>query len=65
MHELRCGNGILFGVVEGKFLEVSCRSARCGKEAGVIVIHRFDLRSRELVGTKKFRDPGYRKETVR
>jgi hypothetical protein len=57
MHELRCDNGILFGIVEERFLDVKCRSRRCGHEAGVVVIHRFDLGSGDLQGTRKFKDP--------
>lgn len=72
MQELRCDNKILFGTIQGRVLEVSCRSNRCGKEPGVIIIHRFALqddprgefRTGDLVGTSKFRDPAYRKEAV-
>ena len=67
--ELRCDNQILFGTLQGTVLEVRCRSNRCGKEPGVIIIHRFALQdgpegvqTGDLVGTLKFRDPGYRKE---
>lgn len=62
MHEIRCGNGILFGVIEGRTFEVKCRSRRCGHEAGVVIIHRFDLLTGDLVGTSKFRDPNNRKD---
>lgn len=71
MQELRCGHSILFGTIHGAILEVSCRSNRCGKEPGVIIIHRFALRddpegrhkTGDLVETLKFRDadPKYRK----
>lgn len=73
MHELRCDNRILFGTIQGNVLEVRCRSRRCGKEDGVIIIHRFALqdgpedsfKTGDLVGTLKFRDadPKYRKES--
>jgi hypothetical protein len=62
VQELRCENRILFGTMDGTVLEVRCRSARCGKEPGVIIIHRFSLHTGDLVGTKKYRDPAYRKE---
>lgn len=55
--EIRCDNGILFGRLEDGVLEVKCRSRRCGHEAGVVVIHQFDLMTGELKGTLKFKDP--------
>lgn len=60
--ELRCDNGILFGIVEGRVLEVKCRSRRCGHEAGSVVIHRFDLTTGNLQGTLKFKDPSTKKK---
>ena len=60
--ELRCDNGILFGVIVDGVLEVKCRSRRCGHEAGAVVIHRFDLTTGELQGTLKFKDPAMKKE---
>lgn len=57
MIELRCDNGIMFGVIKDGILEVKCRSRRCGHEAGVVVIHRFDLSTGEPQGTLKFKDP--------
>jgi hypothetical protein len=65
MHELRCDNGILFGILEGSVLEVKCRSRRCGYETGVVVIHRFRLETGDLVGTtQRYKDPKWRKEAV-
>lgn len=61
MQELRCDNRILFGRLDSdgsrQVLEVACRSRRCGYEAGVVVIHRFDLVTGDLMGTKRFRNP--------
>jgi hypothetical protein len=59
--EIRCDNGILFGVVEDGVLEVKCRSRRCGHEAGTVVIHRFDLLTGEQKGTLQFKDPANQK----
>ncbi len=64
MQELRCDNRILFGTLEGSVLEVKCRSERCGARRGVVLIHRFSLTTGDLVGTRQFRDPKYRKEAV-
>lgn len=64
MQELRCDNQILFGTLHGTVLEVRCRSNRCGKEPGVVIIHRFSLQTGDLVETLKYKDPTYRKEAV-
>lgn len=55
--ELRCPNGILHGVLEDGVLEVSCRSKRCGKEPGVVVIHRFNAINGCMIDTRRFSDP--------
>lgn len=62
--ELRCDNGILFGVIlpEEGLIEVKCRSRRCGHQAGTVVLHRFDLKTGEQKRTLQFKDPAYRKE---
>lgn len=57
--ELRCANGTLLGELLDGVLEIACRNRRCGKEAGVLVLHRFDVRTGvELPGSPKlYRDP--------
>lgn len=59
--ELRCRNGIKFGeLLDGGFLEVKCRSARCGHQAGVMALHRFDVTTGQEVGEPRlYRDPYY------
>jgi hypothetical protein len=64
VHELRCPNGIKFANLDENFIEVVCRSQRCGKRPGVIVIHRFSHEG-ELLRTMKFRDPAVREEETR
>lgn len=54
--ELRCDSRILHGVLDDSVIEVKCRSRRCGHAAGVVVIHRFDARTGELLDTLRFRD---------
>ena len=65
MTELRCDNSILFGVVAhdrlGMYLEVKCRSSRCGARGGVVVLHRFRLPSCELIDTRHYKNPPNRK----
>lgn len=53
--DLRCENGIKFGEVTRDFLEVKCRSRRCGAEPGVVVLHRFS-HDGELRQTLRFKD---------
>jgi hypothetical protein len=55
VQELRCGNGIKFGEVAPAFIEVKCRSRRCGHAPGVLVIHRFTHEG-DLLETRRFRD---------
>lgn len=64
MTDLRCDNGILFGVIlpEEGILEVKCRSRRCGHGVEQVVLHRFSLETGELQGTLKFKNPSIRKE---
>lgn len=54
---LRCDGPQLHGVLGENFIEVACKNVRCGKRAGVLVIHRFDLPSGKLVSTRKYKDP--------
>ena len=43
-------------------VEIKCSSRFCGAAQGVVVIHRFDARTAELVETLRFKDPA-RKES--
>jgi hypothetical protein len=63
MDELRCPNGIKFAEIGPDFIEVVCRSQRCGKRPGVIVLHRFSHEG-ELLRTMKYRDPAFREEVT-
>jgi len=62
--DLRCDNGIKFGELlpEEEVVEVKCRSRRCGHEDGTVVFHRFSLKTGELQGTLKFKNPSTGKE---
>lgn len=55
--ELRCGSRILHGKHEDGILEVTCRSRWCGKRPGVVIVHRFDLQTNELIETRQFKEP--------
>lgn len=64
MHDLRCTNGILFARLGGGVIEVKCRSRRCGYEPGVVVLHRFDVLTGEIMGTEIFKDPAHNLKVV-
>ena len=53
--ELRCEHK-LHGVVHDGLLEVKCKSALCGSQPGVVVIHKFDPITGALVDTKRYKD---------
>jgi hypothetical protein len=55
--ELRCGSSLHGVLIDDKTLEVKCRRRKCGSEPGVVVLHRFDLRSGRLISTNLYRDP--------
>lgn len=57
MIELRCDNK-LFGVFlpEENAVEFKCNAGHCGKEAGVVVMHRFDLDTGKFT-TRRYREP--------
>jgi hypothetical protein len=58
--ELRCKGNKLHGLVVSEFaegmIEFRCNSRFCGKEPGVIVLHRFDLGTGD-VETRRYSDP--------
>lgn len=62
--ELRCPNGIKFGELTEEFVEVKCRSKRCGAKPGVIVLHRFSHQG-ILLKTLRFRDAAQLREKVK
>lgn len=55
--ELRCPHGIKFAVLTDGIIEVKCRSSRCGAGPGIVVLHRFDALTGEMIETLRFRDP--------
>lgn len=46
------------GELEGDMISIRCRSAFCGHEPGVVVIHRYATATGEHIDTQRFRDPG-------
>lgn len=55
--ELRCASKILHGIIDGDIIEVACKSRWCGKRPGVVVRHRFNKITGELVETREFSEP--------
>lgn len=54
---LHCGNKLHGVVLDNGLIEISCSSKFCGKESGVVVLHRFNAENGELVETLKFKAP--------
>lgn len=55
-HELRCASrvhGLVF--VDDDVVEVRCPSRFCGKRAGVVVLHRFQVSTGKLLSTKEYK----------
>ena len=38
-------------------IEFKCRSKKCGHGPGIVVIHRFDAMTGEMIATNVYRDP--------
>lgn len=56
--ELRCDSYKLHAVVlDNGLIEIQCRDRRCGYSAGIVILHRFNTETGELVNTLKFNDP--------
>jgi len=63
--ELRCDSSILHGIILGEgngVIEVPCRSRWCGKQPGVVVLHRFNIHTGELIETLRFSEPKVEEE---
>lgn len=54
--ELRCKHKLHGILIRDGILEVMCSSALCGKKPGVVVLHQFDTKTGQLLGTRKFKD---------
>lgn len=52
--DLRCENKLHGIMVEPHVLEVKCSSKFCGARPGVVRLHRFDVTTGELLGTKEY-----------
>lgn len=56
--DVRCESSTKhFELVEPGVIEVKCHSKWCGARSGVVVLHRFDAFTGELIVTTKFAEP--------
>lgn len=55
--ELRCTNKLHAVLREAEYVEVKCDSRFCGHRPGVVVLHRFDVHTGQLIETKRYQDP--------
>lgn len=55
--ELRCPHKLHGMLIAEGVLEVKCDSKFCGHGPGVVVLHRFDVKTGELLETKSFKNP--------
>jgi hypothetical protein len=53
--ELRCEHKLHGRVLDNGLIEVACQSRMCGKEAGNVILHRFDPLTGELLETLRFK----------
>jgi hypothetical protein len=54
-HELRCASRVHGVIVQPDVLEVRCHSRFCGKRAGVVILHRFEISTGKLLGTREYK----------
>lgn len=56
--DLRCESGRKHAeLIEPGVIEVKCTDRYCGATKGVIVLHRFNASTGDLIETKRYRNP--------
>jgi hypothetical protein len=55
--DLRCEFIKHAELVSPGIIEFKCRSKKCGHGPGVVVLHKFNAMTGEMIGTDRFRDP--------
>jgi hypothetical protein len=55
--DFRCPSALHGRITDKGLVEVSCKSRWCGKEAGNVILHRFQPETGELVETLEFKAP--------
>lgn len=56
MIELRC-DAKKHGVLYDHVVEVKCNSKFCGASSGIVVLHKFNTETGELIETNLYKDP--------
>jgi hypothetical protein len=62
--ELRCSNKLHGILRDDGTIEVKCDSKFCGHGSGVVVLHRFDITTGELMETLNFKNPTQRERST-
>jgi len=62
--ELRCPSKLHGILLEGGVIEVKCDSRFCGHVSGVVVLHRFNAQTGELLETLNFKNPTQRERSM-
>jgi hypothetical protein len=55
--ELRCETKLHGILIEPGIIEVGCSSKFCGAGKGVVVRHRLDLSTGEVISTQRYKQP--------
>lgn len=62
--ELRCSSKLHGILRDDGTIEVKCDSKFCGHAPGVVVLHRFNAQTGELVETLNFKNPTQRERST-
>lgn len=54
-YELRCASRVHGQIVSPDVIEVRCHSRYCGKRAGMVILHRFEISTGKLLDTKEYK----------
>ena len=57
MTDLRCASK-LHGTLDDGVIEIKCNSRFCGAGSEVVVLHKFNAVTGELIETARFKSPG-------
>lgn len=55
--DIRCPSKKFAVLVDENTLEIKCSSRFCGAKPGVVVLHRYNTQTGELLDTSKYKDP--------
>lgn len=55
--DIRCPSKKFAVLVSEDTLEIKCSSRFCGAKQGVVVLHRYSIKTGELLETNRYKDP--------